>query len=80
MRRDQLVRVERLYPRALLTPFTDNVDLTAGDRSTYAAKAEAERTKGFEKVKVTFGVHHTGPPQNRTGRPPAPSWTKPEDP
>ena len=51
-----VVRVERLYPRALLTPFTDNVDLTAGDRSTYAAKAEAERTKGFEKVDVTFGI------------------------
>jgi uncharacterized BrkB/YihY/UPF0761 family membrane protein len=51
-----VVRVERLYPRALLTPFTDNVDLTAGDRSTYAAKAEAERTKGFQKVDVTFGV------------------------
>jgi uncharacterized BrkB/YihY/UPF0761 family membrane protein len=51
-----VVRVERLYPRALLTPFTDNVDLTAGDRSTYVAKAEAERTKGFEKVDVTFGI------------------------
>jgi membrane protein len=51
-----VVRVERLYPRALLTPFTDNVDLTVGDRSTYAAKAEAERAKVFEKVDVTFGV------------------------
>ena len=36
--------------------FTDNVDLTVGDRSTYAAKAEAERAKVFEKVDVTFGV------------------------
>ena len=51
-----VVRVEQLYPRALLTPFTDNVDLTDGDRSTYAAKAEAERTKVFEKVEVTLGV------------------------
>jgi hypothetical protein len=51
-----VVRVERLYPRALLTPFTENVDLTDGDRSTYAAKAEAERAKVFEKVDVTFGV------------------------
>lgn len=40
----------------VLTPLTDNVDLTAGDRSTYAAKAEAERTKGFEKVNVTFSI------------------------
>jgi hypothetical protein len=30
--------------------------LTDGDRSTYAAKAEAERAKVFEKVDVTFGV------------------------
>ena len=51
-----MVRVERLYPWALLTPFTDNVDLTDGDRSTYAAKAEAERAKVFEKVDVSFGV------------------------
>ena len=51
-----VVRVEQLYPRALLTPFTDNVDLTDGDRSTYAAKAEAERTKVFEKVEVSFGL------------------------
>jgi uncharacterized BrkB/YihY/UPF0761 family membrane protein len=50
-----VVRVERLYPRALLTPFTDNVDLTDGDRSTYTAKAEAERTKVFENVDVSFG-------------------------
>ena len=27
-----VVRAKRLYPRALLTPFTDNVDLTAADR------------------------------------------------
>jgi membrane protein len=51
-----VVRVEQLYPRALLTPFTDNVDLTDGDRSTYAAKAVAERTKVFEKVEVSFGL------------------------
>jgi hypothetical protein len=51
-----VVRVERLYPRALLTPFTDNVDLTDGDRNTYTAKAEAEKIKVFEKVDVTFGV------------------------
>jgi membrane protein len=74
-----VVRVERLYPRALLTPFTDSVDLTAGDRSTYAAKAEAERTKGFEKVDVTFGI----PPHRTATEPsdpstPAPHGTKPE--
>ncbi|WP_206518054.1 YihY/virulence factor BrkB family protein [Rhodococcus sp. X156] len=49
-----VVRVDHLYPRALLTPFTDNVDLTAGDRRVYTTRAEATRHKGFEDVTVTF--------------------------
>ena len=49
-----VVRAKKLYPRALLTPFTDNVDLTSGDRRTYADAAVAQRSKGFEKVDVTF--------------------------
>jgi len=49
-----VVRVDRLHPRALLTPFTDNVDLTAGDRKAYATQAQAQRSKGFENVDVTF--------------------------
>jgi membrane protein len=43
-----------LYPRALLTPFTDNVELTPADRHTYSARAKAERAKGFEQVDVSF--------------------------
>lgn len=49
------VRVHHLYPRALLTPFTDAVDLTHGDRKTYTRQAKAQRAKGFEQVDVTFG-------------------------
>ena len=49
-----VVRVDQLHPRALLTPFTDNVDLTAGDRRAYTGQAEAQRSKGFEDVDVTF--------------------------
>lgn len=49
-----VVRVDRLSPRALLTPFTDNVVLTRGDRDAYASQAEAQRSKGFEVVDVTF--------------------------
>ena len=49
-----VVRVDRLHPRALLTPFTDNVDLTAADREVYAGQAAAQRSKGFENVDVTF--------------------------
>jgi membrane protein len=49
-----VVRVDRLHPRALLTPFTDNVDLTAADRKTYTRRAKAERVKGFQRVSVRF--------------------------
>jgi hypothetical protein len=49
-----VVRALRLYPRALLTPFTDDVELTAADEHAYASQAHAERAKGFERVEVTF--------------------------
>ena len=49
-----VVRVERLYPRALLTPLTDNVELTDGDERTYTDQAKAQRNKGFEQIDVTF--------------------------
>jgi membrane protein len=57
-----VVRERELYPRALLTPFTDNVDLTEADQEAYTDYAEAQRTKGFEQVDVTF--EHDG--QNAT--------------
>jgi membrane protein len=44
----------RLWPRALLTPFTDDVDLTPADRRAYAGYARAERFKGFERIDVDF--------------------------
>ncbi|OMC48681.1 ribonuclease BN [Mycobacterium sp. IS-2888] len=50
-----VVLVEKLYPRALLTPFTDDADLTPADRKTYAKRAKAERVKGFQRVSVRFG-------------------------
>jgi len=49
-----VVHVDRLWPRALLTPFTDDVDLTPGDRRSYTGMATSQRTKGFEEVHVTF--------------------------
>lgn len=45
-------RVNKLHPRALLTPLTDNVSLTAGDRRAYSTQAQAQRMKGFEAVDV----------------------------
>src|SRR5581483_3093178 len=49
-----VVRVDRLYPRALLTPFTDNVQLTGSDRRAYRGQAQAQRAKGFEEIEVRF--------------------------
>ena len=49
-----VVRTRRLWPRALLTPFTDAVELTEADRRAYSAYAKAQRHKGFERVDVTF--------------------------
>lgn len=49
-----VVRVKELYPRSLMTPFTDNVDLTPADRRVYTDVARAQRTKGFANVVVEF--------------------------
>lgn len=49
-----VVLAKRLWPRALLTPFTDDVNLTHGDRRTYTDAAKAQRAKGFETVDVSF--------------------------
>lgn len=49
-----VVSQRRLWPRSLLTPFTDNVHLTSADERTYASYAESERHKGFETVDVDF--------------------------
>jgi len=49
-----VVLARRLWPRALLTPFTDAVDLTEADRRAYAMYAQMQRHKGFETVSVRF--------------------------
>jgi membrane protein len=49
-----VVLARRLWPRALLTPFTDRVDLTEADRRAYAMYAQTQRHKGFETVVVRF--------------------------
>jgi YihY family inner membrane protein len=62
-----VVLVERLYPRALLTPFTDDVDLTQADRKTYTKKAKAERVKASQRVSVRFGDLAPKDSQQETG-------------
>lgn len=60
-----------LWPRALLTPFTDNVNLTEGDQLAYGDAARAQRTKGFETVDVTFdhGGQNAAPPPETPDKP-----------
>jgi hypothetical protein len=48
-----MVRVDQLYSRALLTPFTKAADLTPGDRRSYTGQARAERQKGCGPAQVT---------------------------
>jgi membrane protein len=49
-----VVLARTLYPRSLLTPFTDNVDLTSADLHVYTDAATAQQAKGFESITVSF--------------------------
>ncbi|MDN7120458.1 YihY/virulence factor BrkB family protein [Nocardioides sp. ChNu-153] len=62
-----VVLARRLYPRALLTPFTDAVDLTDADKRAYTAYARAQRHKGFETVTVSFEKVDPGTPEDAVG-------------
>ncbi len=48
------VRCRRLWPRSLLTPFTDDVQLTTADELAYTSLATMQQAKGFEKIEVSF--------------------------
>jgi len=54
-----VVLSRRLWPRSLLTPFTDNVQLTRADERAYRSYAGTETYKGFEDVSVDFDPAHT---------------------
>ena len=63
-----VVLARRLYPRALLTPFTDAVELTDADRRAYASYARMQRHKGFERVEVSWdGVDEQTEPYEAEG-------------
>lgn len=49
-----VVLARRLYPRSLMTPMTDRVDLTEADQAAYARLVRAQSLKGFQNVEVTF--------------------------
>jgi YihY family inner membrane protein len=62
------VRSHRLWPRALLTPFTDHVVLTEADRRAYTMYAQTQRFKGFQTITSEFGnPHDSGPPESTGG-------------
>jgi YihY family inner membrane protein len=49
------VRARGMWPRSLLAPFSDNVELTLGDQRAYTSYAKTERHKSFQNIDVTFG-------------------------
>lgn len=57
-----VVLVKRLWPRALLGPFTTSVPLTEADRRTYREAAVSTQIKDYQDVAVTFD-HPLGMPQ-----------------
>jgi len=63
-----VVRALRLYPRALMTPFTDRVQLTQADERAYSSYAEAQRHKGFQHIGVGFEIPAPGAPVEQEDR------------
>ncbi len=51
-----VVTSRRLWPRSLLTPFTDDVELTEADKRVYHLHAQTQRFKGFEAVRTEFSA------------------------
>ncbi|MEU6807823.1 YhjD/YihY/BrkB family envelope integrity protein [Streptomyces sp. NPDC046831] len=68
------VRCLRLWPRSLLSPFTDRVHLSPGDLRAYRSYAATESYKGFQKVTVHFDA-----PPHAPSPPTAPPHTGPDD-
>ncbi|MGH3693189.1 MAG: YihY/virulence factor BrkB family protein [Pseudonocardiaceae bacterium] len=48
------VRARRLWPRNLLSPFFDDIALTAADRASYRSYVDSERFKTSQQVQTTF--------------------------
>ncbi|CCG03686.1 YihY/virulence factor BrkB family protein [Blastococcus saxobsidens] len=64
-----VVRHRRLYPRSLLTPFTDDVELTTADVRAYTGYARSERYKGFQRVEASFRKDEEQRPADAEGFP-----------
>lgn len=55
-----VVRQRRLWPRSVLSPFTDRMEPTAADLVAYTAYAQAPRFKGWQHIRVEFSPPETG--------------------
>ena len=71
-----VVYARRLWPRALLTIVTDNVDLTEADRRAYASYARMQRHKGYERILVRWGERPPPRPRRRVNEVPLENTTK----
>ncbi|MGH3625448.1 MAG: YihY/virulence factor BrkB family protein [Sciscionella sp.] len=56
-----VVRANRLWPRALLAPFTDTAGLTRADRRAYSSYATAQQHNATQTVEVNFDRTTTEP-------------------
>lgn len=63
MHANDVVGAHRLYPRAPLTPCTDDVLLTGGDKRTYTGAARAQRNRTSRSGWLTMD----GPCSGQTG-------------
>jgi membrane protein len=63
-----VVSQRQLWPRSLLSPFTDNVRLTRADERSYTSYAATERHKGFQTVDVEFAGPDEAEPEAADGR------------
>ncbi|MGH8891417.1 MAG: YihY/virulence factor BrkB family protein [Acidothermaceae bacterium] len=63
----------RLWPRSLMTPFTDDVELTPADQRAYAMYVQVQKFKGFQKIHTDFRRDRREPPaQDGDGLEPEP--------
>lgn len=69
----------RLWPRSVLSPFTDQMDPTPADLAAYRAYAQAPRFKGWERIQVEFSppdIAHETSPDVPAGSPEPPGSTQ----
>ena len=49
-----VVLAERMWPRAMLTPFVEDVDLTRADRRSYESYATTQQYREAQTINVEF--------------------------